>query len=231
MKVSIIIRAYNAERTVERAVNSALLQDFPREDFQIVIVNDGSTDGTRKILKKFEGTRNVLIVDQENRGYTGAANIGFAKSTGDYIVLLDSDDYFDLSLLKELSGVLDKQTNVTFVYPDYYEEFEGQKKIVSPKNIFETTAGGIMFRRNKMPDGAFYTESLFFPEYDIFLRTINIWHGVHHPKPLLHYSRRGDSVTADSNGVRRGIYELKQLHPDKLAMIKKIRGYDLISRD
>lgn len=89
--ISIIIPAYNAEKYICRAVDSSLAQSYP--NVEIVIVNDGSTDGTLKILKEHYGSvSNVYIYDIENGGVANARNYGIERAKGQYICFLDSDD-------------------------------------------------------------------------------------------------------------------------------------------
>ena len=87
--VSILIPAYNAERYVAAAVDSALAQTYPR--VEVVVVNDGSTDGTRGVLATYEG-RGVRVIDQPNAGQCAAANRAFHESRGDLIKFFDADD-------------------------------------------------------------------------------------------------------------------------------------------
>lgn len=227
MKASILIRAYNSEDTIERSVNSALGQVFPIEDFEIVIVNDGSTDRTREILSAFANDKRVVIIDQGNCGGVAAINVGLGKSMGEYITILDGDDEFESTFLKELSPVLDQDSQIDFVYPDYYEEWEGKKKIISPQNIFQNVMIGVLFRKKKLEEEGFYRENIFFAEYDLLLRTLDRWVSYHYTKPLFIYHRRLASITGDKNRVAEGIQQLKELHPDKVQHIKKIRQYSL----
>ena len=78
--VSILVPAYNAERYVAAAVDSALVQTYPH--VEVVVVNDGSTDGTRDALAAYEG-RGVRVVDQPNAGQCAAANRAFRESRGE----------------------------------------------------------------------------------------------------------------------------------------------------
>lgn len=89
LKVSILIPCYNAERWVRAALESALKQTWINKE--IIVVDDGSTDGSAKVLEQFM-SRGVKIIRQENRGQCVAANRAFAESTGEYIKFFDADD-------------------------------------------------------------------------------------------------------------------------------------------
>ena len=88
-KVSIIIPAYNAENTIAETINSVLQQTFV--DFELIIVNDGSTDDTEKVIQTINDSR-IKYFYQKNIGQCAASNLGIAKSTGDFIKFLDADD-------------------------------------------------------------------------------------------------------------------------------------------
>ena len=88
--VSCVICAYNYERYVAEAVESALAQDYPRDRFEVIVVDDGSTDGTPAVLAGFGDA--IRVVRQENAGLNAATERGIRESRGDLIALLDADD-------------------------------------------------------------------------------------------------------------------------------------------
>jgi len=88
--VSVVIPAYNAAATIGEAIESALAQDF--RDREIIVVNDGSTDSTGEVLRRY-GDR-IRVIEQANRGETGARNAAIAAAQGEYLAFLDSDDYW-----------------------------------------------------------------------------------------------------------------------------------------
>jgi len=224
MKISIIIPTYNAQKTIKRAVDSALNQDFPKEDFEIIVINDGSTDKTLENIKNYKGK--IKIISQKNKGALKAANRGFRIAKGKYVIKLDSDDYLKPTILKEMVMVLEKNPNIDFVYCDYYERtLCGNIKIVSTKNVFNTTASGIIFRKTKFAKEGFYNEKIKFAEYDLLLKTQKKWRGFHVNKPLFIYIRRKESISGDKKWFRVGKEELIKLYPQKNKEILKIREY------
>ncbi len=86
--VSIIIPAYNGQDTIARAIESALNQTL--KEVEVIVVDDGSTDGTQQVLKRYEGR--IIHVRQANKGVSGARNTGIAHSHGRYLCFLDQDD-------------------------------------------------------------------------------------------------------------------------------------------
>ena len=91
-KISVIIPAYNAEKWIYNCVKSVLSQND--DNFEIIIVNDGSKDNTLALCKKLENDdKRIILVDKKNGGVSKARNEGIKKATGKWVVYLDSDDY------------------------------------------------------------------------------------------------------------------------------------------
>ena len=90
--VSVLVPSYNSEVYLQECLESALAQTYP--NVEIIVVDDGSTDSSLEIAKRFE-SRGVQVISQSNRGQAGALNTAFDASTGDYIQYLDADDVLD----------------------------------------------------------------------------------------------------------------------------------------
>lgn len=110
--VSVIIPAYNQGHYLGECVQSVLNQTYP--DFEIIIVNDGSTDNTHQVAKSFTDPR-IKYIYQENRGLSGARNTGIRNSIGTYITYLDSDDLFLPHKLELLTDKLIQNPELGFV--------------------------------------------------------------------------------------------------------------------
>ncbi|MGN0316875.1 MAG: glycosyltransferase family 2 protein [Lachnospira sp.] len=103
-KISVIIPAYNAEKTVERCILSVLNQTY--SNLEIIIIDDGSTDNTLRIINQLcSKDSRINVFSVENRGVSNARNIGLDKSTGDYIAFVDADDYIDTDMYKTLHEI------------------------------------------------------------------------------------------------------------------------------
>ncbi len=91
MKVSVVIPVYNVKPYIERCVQSVLRQTY--KDLEIILVDDGSTDGSGEMCDQIAETdERVLVIHQKNQGLSGARNVGMCRAKGDYIIFLDSDD-------------------------------------------------------------------------------------------------------------------------------------------
>ena len=110
MKLSIIVPVYNVETFLNKCVNSLLNQDLPKEDYEIILVDDGSTDGSGNLCDSLaEEHGNIRVIHQQNRGLSGARNAGIPVASGDYVLFVDSDDYLCPNVLGTLVGRMEDQ--------------------------------------------------------------------------------------------------------------------------
>lgn len=114
--ISVVIPAYNAKSTIERCVKSVLNQSY--ENLEVIVVNDGSSDSTETICEKMASYDSRLkVITIKNGGVSHARNIGIDNAKGDYITFVDSDDYIDKEMYKNLMDLFD--TNVDIVHCSY----------------------------------------------------------------------------------------------------------------
>ena len=111
--VSIIIPAYNAEKYIQRALESALAQTY--KDIEIIVIDDGSTDKTAEIIKTYQDPR-IIYFFQKNQGQGPARNNGIKKSQGEYITFLDADDYYFPEKVEKQVRFLENHSEYQAVY-------------------------------------------------------------------------------------------------------------------
>ncbi len=97
--ISIIIPAYNQEKHIEECINSVINQNCPKSDFEIICINDGSTDNTENVLKKYVSAENFRFINKENGGVSSARNTGIDFAKGKYLWFVDSDDFIAENVL------------------------------------------------------------------------------------------------------------------------------------
>lgn len=114
-KTSVVMPAYNAERFISLAIESVEMQTD--RNWELIIVNDGSTDGTRDILSGIIDPR-IHVIHQDNRGEAVARNVGLDSAQGDYVAFLDADDLFLPNALADLSAYLEASPDVDVVFSD-----------------------------------------------------------------------------------------------------------------
>jgi glycosyltransferase involved in cell wall biosynthesis len=130
--LSVLIDTYNHERYIEQAVVSAIEQDFPASDYEIVVVDDGSTDRTAEVVGKF-GPR-VRLLSKKNGGQASAFNAGFAALSGDVVAFLDGDDWFAKGKLTAVMNALQKEPEAAAIGHGYYKvrDDTGETEVCTP---------------------------------------------------------------------------------------------------
>ena len=111
-KISVIIPVYNTEKYIEKCLESLAKQTM--QDFEVIIVNDGSTDNSKKVIKDYMKNSNLDIkyLEKENGGLASARNYGVERASGKYISFLDSDDYLDKNLFSNLEKYMDEDIDL-----------------------------------------------------------------------------------------------------------------------
>ena len=110
MLLSIIIPLYNTEKYIVKCIESALDQDIPPEDYEIIVVNDGSTDRSESLVEELAARhKNIVLVNQPNSGIGTSRNTGLAYAQGRYIQFLDSDDYLESNTFGELLRTMEQE--------------------------------------------------------------------------------------------------------------------------
>ena len=120
MKLSIIVPVYNmaADGKLEYCLNSLIHQTL--KDIEVICVNDGSTDNSLQILQKYaKDDDRIVIIDKENGGYGIGMNVGLERATGEYIGIVEPDDYVKLDMYEDLYKVASEH-DLDFVKADFY---------------------------------------------------------------------------------------------------------------
>lgn len=113
-RVSVVIDTYNYGRFIEDAVNSALAQDFPKDQMEILVVDDGSTDDTGERVAKYGNS--VRYLRKQNGGQASAINFGMSHAKGELVAFLDGDDVWARNKISRVVQEFDKYPNVVMVY-------------------------------------------------------------------------------------------------------------------
>lgn len=174
-KVTVYIVAYNSETYIEEAIKSTLNQTF--HDYELIIVNDGSTDLTGSILNKYKYHPKIRIYNQIRKGKGAASNLALLYSRGEYVIPLDQNEILLPNALELLSNALEESDKIGFVYAGYKEVRHGKEVTVRPE-VYHP--GSFLVNRVTLPmmwkRGYFYLTEGFnqnitsYIEYDIALK-------------------------------------------------------------
>ena len=210
MRVSIIITNYNYDRYLGRAIQSSLAQTIlPKEELEVVVVDDGSTDNSRKVIESYLPDIRPLYHEAQ-RGLPAAVNTGIRASRSLYILRLDADDWLDRHAAFILSYFLDHNKEIGFVWPDYYV-YDEQERVID--RISEPQGAGIMFRKQLLVDIGLYDEEMLINEdKDILLRCVEKYQGYHLKLPLYRYYRHGANLTSQEERVEHYNKRLASKH-------------------
>jgi glycosyltransferase involved in cell wall biosynthesis len=109
-RLSIIVPIYNVEKYVERCLRSLEDQDIPKDEYEIICVNDGSSDNSQAVVKRLqEEFENIILINQENQGVSRARNNGIDKACGKYLLFIDPDDYVEINRFSDILQKTDEQ--------------------------------------------------------------------------------------------------------------------------
>ena len=159
---SIIVPIFNVEQYVEECIES-LINQKTQYSYEIILVNDGSTDDSLKIIKQYEDKKNVKIINQKNKGLGAARNVGCCNSNGQYIIFIDSDDVATANCVEDLVSAI-KNNNYDVVIADhsYYGKKikNRQRKIKEIKRNKQDYLRGVAWARIYKRE-LFYNFSMF----------------------------------------------------------------------
>lgn len=155
MFLSIIIPVYNAEKYLTECLDSCISQDIPSHDYEIICVNDGSTDGSGDVLLQHqEKYDNIVVISQSNAGVSAARNAGIDAARGDYIWFIDADDFIEENILLKLYKLSESSAADRIAFEHY--EFNDQ---LTTTELFQKQSGQI--QPNATPAGYLLVTSLY----------------------------------------------------------------------
>lgn len=208
--VSVVIPVYNHETFIAEAIESVLQQSYP--NLQIIVVDDGSTDGTKDVLEKFKGK--IELISQANAGLPAARNAGIRRATGEFIAFLDSDDVFLPEKIEKQLRVFEENPEVGMVHtgasvvrpnetgwevwydywPPTYATREEQIDELLKWNYMVVST--VMVRRELFSQVGLFNESLRYAEdYEMWLRLLTCCSIGVVPDIFIHYRWHGGNMS------------------------------------
>jgi len=249
--ITVYITNYNYGKYIEQSVESLLNQTF--QDFEIIIIDDGSTDNSREIIAKYAELRNVRTVFQQNKGLNVTNNIALRASKGKYIMRLDADDYLDQNALLVMSKALEDDDDLGLVFPDYYMvdkdgnvmNVEQRHSFDNEVSLFDQPAHGActMIRADFLRAVGGYDEQYKCQDgYELWIKFVTKFKVSNVNIPLFYYRQHGNNLTSNEERIlstrlkikENYIKQHKEEYPRVLTMIpvrdknaigfQKIRG-------
>lgn len=225
MKVSIIITCYNYGVYLKDALKSVLDLDFDKDSYEVIIVDDGSTDPVTQyivddIAKK--NIKNVLVFKKQNGGVASARNFGFEKSSGDYILFLDADDKLHKDYLNKTVKILDDKQATSFVYTNsiFFNDKKSTKIFNLKYNFYSLLFRNYipvtsLIRRNDFAAIGGY-KNCSYEDWELYINLgKNNFKGFLLNKYLFFYRVHGGSKQlGDDLKKQKNIQEIKDIHND-----------------
>ncbi len=221
--ITVYITNYNYGNYLAEAVESVLNQSC--QGFELIIVDDGSTDNSIEIIESYKDLDRIKIIYQKNKGLNVTNNIAMRSAQGKYLVRLDADDFLHPEALEIMSSTLENDESLGLVFPDYYYVDEQGTKIGEERrhnfekevSLFDQPAHGActMVRLNWLKDLGGYNESFNCQDgYDLWLKFI-----LHHKvsninRPLFYYRRHGNNLTNNEERILSTRKRIKDYYVD-----------------
>lgn len=194
--VSVIVPAHNEERYLERALRSLLLQTDPPERYDVIVVDDGSTDATLRVAERFPNVQ--VIQNERRRGLPAAINVGIRAANTRFIVRVDADDYVHQDFVRILRLFLELNPYMEAVACDYLLVDEHEQHLEHVNALERPIGCGIMFRKDRLVEIGLYDEAFLMAEdVDLRLRFERSWPVHRCELPLYRYRSHPESMTTD----------------------------------
>lgn len=240
-KISIIVPFLNAENCIEKCINYLLEQTY--ENIEIILVNDNSTDNSEKIVEKYLLNEKIKYykIEEETVGNAKARNLGVEKSTGDYFIFVDVDDYIDNNLLENLSKYMDEDYDI-IKYKIIFvsENNEEIKKVKGP--VFDNLTGEEAFNKLCFEDVLLDSPCAYMMKKDFFIKNkFKFKENTYHedfgliPKVILNakkvvscdiygyfYVQSDNSIMRDEEKNLKKAYDKLSYYDDMAEYIKKL---------
>lgn len=245
IKVSVIVPVYNTKKYLNRCLDSLVNQTL--QELEILLVNDGSTDGSDEILRDYEARYpdRVRVLDKENGGQATARNLGIRESHGQYIGFVDSDDYVDTEMFATMVQVaLENDCDMVECHYHYIEESEnGDKELATRGNIRQYKDQKDMFinpmtapwnklikREILLQEGMQFPEGLIYEDTAFCIKLIPyIEKEIYVDRKFVSYILRGTS-TMNANKSRK-VADIFDVLDDILLFYKKNQFWDTYQRE
>ena len=198
-EISVIIPTFNREKYIGRCMRSLITQSIGTDNFEIIIIDDGSTDDTKKILNTFKNEFKILE-NGKNLGLPASLNKGINECSGKYVIRVDSDDYVNKDFLKILHLFISHNKDFSAAACDYYL-VDDDENFVERVNCEEKPIGcGIIFEKKDLISIGLYNEKFLINEEKELRERFEKKFSIHRvPIPLYRYRKHNENMTNEIN--------------------------------
>ena len=215
--VSVIVAAHNEERYLGRCLRSLLAQRFERSRYDVIVIDDASTDRTSAVLATF-GDSVTVLRNETNLGLPASLNRAITSTHSKFIVRVDADDYVNSAFLDVMYMFLADNPQFDAAACDYLLVDDREEVISRRDAVKEPIACGIMFRTEQLIDIGLYDESfLRHEDRDLRLRFLDRYTIHHVPLPMYRYRRHDDNITNDTAEMAHHERRLHDKHQGRTA--------------
>jgi glycosyltransferase involved in cell wall biosynthesis len=196
-EVAVVMTAHNEERYVERALRSLLAQSEPFDAYEIVAIDDGSSDATHRVMERFLPHIRLFRNDVQ-LGLPASINRAIREANARFVVRVDADDYVHQDFIRVLRLFLELNPHMDAIACDYYRVNEHEEHLEHVNSSERPIGCGIMFRKERLIEIGLYDESFLMAEdVDLRLRFERDWRVHRCELPLYRYRWHGENMTAD----------------------------------
>jgi len=201
IETSIIVTNFNNSKYLGRCLRSLLNQSIEKDRFEIIVIDDASTDQSHIILDSFKDKVEVVYL-KENKGVAFASNVGIQRALGQFVIRVDSDDYISEHTLLFMTELMLNNKDIGFVYTDHIKVDNNDEQLEKclleePSDIYRHGAG-VMFKKSHLEAIGLYDQDLRNAEdFDLIRRYFKNWDGYHLKLPLYRYRIHKDQITND----------------------------------
>ncbi len=242
--ISVYICNYNYDQFLDESIQSVLNQSY--KNYELIIIDDGSTDNSKKIINNYQTNKKIRVFYKENEGLIRSSNFAIRASKGKYIIRLDADDYLDKNALLVLLSEIKKSKELALVYPDYYM-IDSSGNILSmvqnidikqQPNLKSPPHGACsLIKKDCLEEVGLYDQTFDRQDgVDLYYKLISKYQIANVSLPLFYYRQHNDNLTKNKkkllktrNQILKNVaskYLPKSKKNPECCIIFPIRGYD-----
>ena len=233
-RISVYVPSHNYGRFLADAIESVLRQTV--DDWEMIVVDDGSTDGTHEVMNLYRGHPKISLHRTEGIGLPAVCNYALARARGKYVIRLDGDDVFDENILLVLVSMMERDPGLALVFPDYYlvdpfgEIFaqERRERLYSANHMLDLPPNGActLVRADVLKEVGGYREDLGAQDgFDLWTKVTKKYKSANVNLPLFYYRRHGTNLTTNTQRILNARQRIKMdAVQDTLAALRPIIG-------